>query len=104
MPNIKKIDHIGIVVPDIEQAISQYESLLFLEPCHREYFEETKVDLVFFDIGEVYVELLAPAEPVGEMFGTNKPRSSFTPHAATHILPSMRPCVLPVGVLWKPAK
>jgi len=57
---IKKIDHIGIVVSDIKAATRVYEAILFKQPSYTEYVAEKKVDLVFFDIGEVQIELLAP--------------------------------------------
>ncbi len=60
MGKIKKIDHIGIVVSSIEQGIETYKRILMQEPSHREYIDAYKVDLAFFDIGDVQVELLAP--------------------------------------------
>lgn len=62
MPKIKKIDHIGIVVPRMKDAIEKYKSFLFQDPFHTEYFEAGKIELAFFDIGGVSIELLAPAE------------------------------------------
>ena len=63
MGRIKKIDHIGIVVSNMNEAVETYKSLLFEEPTHSEHIDTTKVDIVFFDIGGVSIELLAPAAP-----------------------------------------
>jgi len=60
MAGIKKIDHIGIVVPDIKEAIEIYKVLLLKEPSHLERVDAAKVDLAFFDVGEIQIELLAP--------------------------------------------
>jgi methylmalonyl-CoA/ethylmalonyl-CoA epimerase len=67
MAEIKKIDHIGIVVPDMEKAIDIYKSMLLMEPSHLEHVAASKVDLAFFDVGDVQVELLAPTAPDSEM-------------------------------------
>lgn len=63
MGRIKKIDHIGIVVSNINEAVEIYKSLLFEDPTHSEHIDTTKVDIVFFDIGGVLIELLAPTAP-----------------------------------------
>jgi methylmalonyl-CoA epimerase len=68
MPKIKKIDHIGIVVADINEATCIYKNLLFKEPFHTEYFEATSVELAFFDMGGVHIELLTPKEPGSEIW------------------------------------
>ena len=67
MAYIKKIDHIGIVVADMKEAIKAYKKLLFKEPSCLERHEEAKVDLAFFDVGEIQVELLAPCAPDSEV-------------------------------------
>jgi methylmalonyl-CoA/ethylmalonyl-CoA epimerase len=67
MPKIKKIDHIGIVVPTIEQGVQTFKRILLKEPSHKEYIDAYKVDLAFFDIGDIQVELLAPTAPDSEM-------------------------------------
>lgn len=67
MVKIKKIDHIGIVVPNLKEGIETYKNLLFKEPIHIEYIEESKVEVAFFDIGGVQVELLAPTNSESEV-------------------------------------
>jgi len=63
MPRLKRIDHIGFVVADIQESIGRYKNLLFQEPFLIDYFEPAKADIAFFDIGGVHVELLAPTDP-----------------------------------------
>jgi len=52
------IDHIGIAVKDLENAIKTYEKLLNTKCYKREVVEEQKVDTAFFKTGESKVELL----------------------------------------------
>ena len=57
------IEHIGIAVRDIEEAIETYETLLDT-PCYkREIVEQQQVDTAFFRTGESKVELLGATSP-----------------------------------------
>jgi len=57
---LKKIDHIGIAVKSIDEALPYYEKALGLKCEGRETVEEQKVKTAFFSIGEVHIELLEP--------------------------------------------
>lgn len=57
------IDHIGIAVADIEEAIKKYESLLNTTCFKREIVESEHVETAFFQTGESKVELLAGTTP-----------------------------------------
>ncbi len=52
------LDHIGIAVADLEEAISTYEKLLNTACYKQEEVEEQKVNTAFFRTGESKVELL----------------------------------------------
>jgi methylmalonyl-CoA/ethylmalonyl-CoA epimerase len=67
MAKIKKIDHLGIVVSDIEAAIQKYQGLLFQKPSLTAYFAPGKIELAFFEINGVSVELLAPQDRSSEI-------------------------------------
>ena len=56
------IDHIGIAVDDLEEAIETYERLLESECYKRETVEDQKVETAFFRTGESKVELLGATE------------------------------------------
>jgi len=60
---IKKIDHIGIAVPSLEEAIPFYEKALGLKCEHIEEVATQKVRTAFFSVGEVHIELLEPTAP-----------------------------------------
>ncbi|HEX8607032.1 MAG TPA: methylmalonyl-CoA epimerase [Pedobacter sp.] len=56
---MKKVEHIGIAVKNIEQASALYESLLGV-PCYKtELVSSEAVQTAFFQVGESKVELLS---------------------------------------------
>ncbi len=58
-----KVEHIGIAVEDLEEAVSTYEKLLNTECYKREEVESQKVDTAFLKAGESKVELLGALSP-----------------------------------------
>jgi methylmalonyl-CoA/ethylmalonyl-CoA epimerase len=56
---IKKIDHLGIAVKNLDEAINLYRSL-GLSPEHREEVLEQKVRVATLPLGESTIELLEP--------------------------------------------
>ena len=60
---IQKIDHIGIVVNDLDKAIKTYSDGLGLKVKMIERSEEFNVRIAFLPVGEVLVELLEPVGP-----------------------------------------
>lgn len=58
---MKHIDHIGIAVADLEEAIDTYERLLDGICYKRETVERQQVETAFFRTGESKVELLGAA-------------------------------------------
>jgi methylmalonyl-CoA/ethylmalonyl-CoA epimerase len=57
------IDHIGVAVKNIEEAINIYEKILDT-PCYkREIVESQKVETAFFRTGDSKVELLGATSP-----------------------------------------
>lgn len=60
---LKKIDHLGIAVRSLDEAVPYYEKALGLKCEHREEVLSQKVRTAFFHVGEVHLELLEPTEP-----------------------------------------
>jgi len=60
---IEKVDHIGMVVRDLDQAIRVYSEALGLELKGVETSEEFNVRIAFLPVREVLVELLQPVGP-----------------------------------------
>ncbi|MBW7877321.1 MAG: methylmalonyl-CoA epimerase [Candidatus Cloacimonetes bacterium] len=57
---LKKIDHIGIAVKNLERGIELYRDILGVEPEATIDFPPEKVKIAFFPLGESSVELLQP--------------------------------------------
>lgn len=59
------IEHIGIAVSSLEQAIPFYENVLGLECYAIEEVIDQKVRTAFFQVGETKIELLESTDPEG---------------------------------------
>jgi len=57
---ILKIDHIGIAVSDLQEAIARYSGIFGCEPDSLEEVVDQKVRTAFFAAGESHIELLSP--------------------------------------------
>lgn len=55
---IKGLDHIGIAVSNLDEALAVYEKVLGLKPEKVKVFETQKI--AFINVGETKIELLAP--------------------------------------------
>ncbi len=60
---IQKIDHLGIAVRSLDEAVAYYEKALGLKCEHREEVPSQKVRTAFFSVGGVHLELLEPTSP-----------------------------------------
>jgi methylmalonyl-CoA/ethylmalonyl-CoA epimerase len=60
---IEKLDHIGIAVKDLNQAIALYQEILKMEPSLIYESPYTKAKIAFFPIGESRIELIQPTDP-----------------------------------------
>jgi len=62
---VNKIDHIGIAVNSLDEAVSFYENILGLKAAGTEIVEEQKVKVAFLQVGDSEVELLESTEEDG---------------------------------------
>lgn len=62
---VKKIDHIGIAVKNLDETLNFYENILGLKSAGTETVEEQKVKVAFLPIGDTEVELLESTEEDG---------------------------------------
>jgi methylmalonyl-CoA/ethylmalonyl-CoA epimerase len=70
------IDHVGIAVTDLGDAVTEYTRLLGVEPSHRERVEDQGVDEVLFAVGSSFIQLLGAlgeGSPVGRYLATRGP-------------------------------
>lgn len=58
--NTSHLEHIGIAVSSLDEAIPFYENVLGLNCGHIEEVEEQKVKTAFFHLGDTKIELLEP--------------------------------------------
>ena len=57
---ISHIEHLGIAVKSIEEALPYYENVLGLKCYNIETVEDQKVRTAFLKVGDVKIELLEP--------------------------------------------
>jgi methylmalonyl-CoA epimerase len=65
MKVIKGLDHIGIAVKNLDEALELYEGILGLEVENVCAFQEQKVKIAFLLAGETRIELLEPLNNEG---------------------------------------
>ena len=63
--NITHIEHIGIAVNSLEEAIPYYEETLGLKCYSIEEVTDQKVKTAFFMVGQTKIELLETTDPEG---------------------------------------
>jgi len=57
------IDHVGVAVTDLDDAVALYQGKLGMPLAHREMVPEQGVEAVLLDVGDCHVELLRPLGP-----------------------------------------
>jgi methylmalonyl-CoA/ethylmalonyl-CoA epimerase len=62
---ISHIEHIGIAVQNLEEAIAYYQDVLGLSCYAVEEVADQKVKTAFFKVGETKIELLESTDPEG---------------------------------------
>lgn len=62
---VGKVDHIGIAVKSIDEALKFYEDILGIECVSTEVVEEQKVRVAFLPVGDTEVELLESTDEDG---------------------------------------
>ncbi|MBN2287424.1 MAG: methylmalonyl-CoA epimerase [Tissierellales bacterium] len=62
---ILKVDHIGIAVKNLEEALKFYQDTLGMNLQGIEVVEEQKVRVAFLPVGDTEIELLESTDPEG---------------------------------------
>ena len=71
-----RMDHVGVAVEDIDDALGLYGGPFDMAVQHREVVEEQGVEAVLLEVGEGHVELLrplGPETPVGKFLAKRGP-------------------------------
>ncbi|HDD26258.1 MAG TPA: methylmalonyl-CoA epimerase [Acidilobales archaeon] len=58
-----KVDHIGIAVKSLDEAVKFYRDVLGLELVTIEEVSQEHVKVAMFKVGETYIELVQPTSP-----------------------------------------
>ncbi|MDR2882861.1 MAG: methylmalonyl-CoA epimerase [Alistipes sp.] len=61
--NITHIEHLGIAVKSLDEAIPYYENVLGMTCYNIEEVTDQKVRTAFFKVGDTKIELLEPTSP-----------------------------------------
>jgi len=59
---IKKVNHIAVVVPDLDASMRFWVDALGLELSHKEHVASQAVDVAFLPVGNSKIELLQPTD------------------------------------------
>jgi methylmalonyl-CoA/ethylmalonyl-CoA epimerase len=82
---VKRIDHIGIAVKEIEQAGKFYTDILGLEIEDIEHVADQKVNVAFVPVADSEVELLASTDPDGPVAKYLDSRGEGVQHIAFRV-------------------
>ena len=64
---ILKLDHIGIAVKDLDEALPFWRDVMGLEPAGTEIVQEQQVKVAFLPVGDTEIELLESTDDSGSI-------------------------------------
>ncbi|MDL2320045.1 methylmalonyl-CoA epimerase [Alistipes sp. OttesenSCG-928-B03] len=79
---VSKIEHIGIAVKSLDEAIPYWENVLGLKCYNIEEVADQKVKTAFFRVGDVKIELLEATSPESSIAGFIEKRGPGVHHVA----------------------
>jgi methylmalonyl-CoA/ethylmalonyl-CoA epimerase len=79
---LSRIDHVGIAVRDLDQAIQVYERRLGLRASGRERLEREGIEIAMIPIGESRIELITPINPDSKVQKFLEDRGEAVHHVA----------------------
>ncbi len=82
---MKRIEHIGIAVKNLDEANKTYQAVLGTEPYKTETVESEGVSTSFFKIGESKIELLAATNPESPVSKFIEKRGEGIHHMAFYV-------------------
>ncbi|NLX62128.1 MAG: methylmalonyl-CoA epimerase [Tissierellia bacterium] len=82
---VTKIDHIGIAVANLDEALRFYEEVLGIKCTGTEVVEEQKVKTAFLPIGDTKVELLESTDKDGPIARFIEKRGQGIQHIAYRV-------------------
>ena len=82
---INKINHIGIAVNNIDEAVKLYTEVLGLKLAHVEVVEDQKVKTAIIPVGETKIELIQATSPDGAIAKYIEKRGEGIHHIALEV-------------------
>ncbi len=82
---VNKIDHIGIAVKNLDEALKFYEEVLGIKCVGTEVVEEQKVKVAFLPIGDTEIELLESTDEDGPVAKFIEKRGEGIQHIAYRV-------------------
>ena len=82
---IKKIDHIGVAVKNLNEAMRLYSESLGLEIEETEEVKEQRVKVAFIPVGESRIELIESTDPNGPIAKFIERRGEGIHHIALEV-------------------
>ncbi|MDD2446920.1 MAG: methylmalonyl-CoA epimerase [Tissierellia bacterium] len=79
---VNKIDHLGIAVKDLDEALKFYEDVLGIKCVETEVVEDQKVKTAFLPIGDTEIELLESTSEDGPIARHIEKRGEGIQHIA----------------------
>ena len=83
--SFEQIDHVGIVVADLDAGLARYRDLLGVEPSVRKRMEKDGIDAAMLDLGSTHVELIAPTGPGSTIASFLEKRGEGMHHVAYRV-------------------
>ena len=82
---VNKVDHIGIAVKNLDEAVKFYEDVLGIKCISQEVVEEQKVKVAFLPTGDTEIELLESTEEDGPIAKHIERRGEGVQHIAYRV-------------------
>ena len=82
---VRKVDHIGVAVSNLEEALKIYTDVLGLTLHGTEVVEEQKVRVAFMPVGDTEIELLESTDPEGPIAKFIEKRGEGIQHIAFRV-------------------
>jgi methylmalonyl-CoA/ethylmalonyl-CoA epimerase len=90
-----RIDHVGIAVESLDDALALFEQTFGMPMVHRETVTEQGVEAALLDVGENHVELLQPLgpdTPVGKFLAKRGPGIHHVAYQVSDIEAALESC------------
>ncbi|MTI71251.1 MAG: methylmalonyl-CoA epimerase [Firmicutes bacterium] len=82
---VKKVDHIGVAVKDLEETLKFYRDVLGLELQGTEIVKDQRVKVAFLPVGDTEMELLESTDKEGPIYKYIEKKGEGIQHIAYRV-------------------